>query len=118
MSRNIKGNWKLFKFLSISISLIVLFVGLEKVCQDIFKLDEFYSWGITLGLIAVLAFLVTFHQYSQCIFMLTIPQIISKRGRMFLIATAFLISLSGPTKNLLRNGEILSESLSCSQVKR
>ncbi|KAG5678517.1 hypothetical protein PVAND_008184 [Polypedilum vanderplanki] len=40
---------------------------------------------------------------------------ISKRGRMFIIAAAFMIALSGPTKNLIKNGEILSDSLSCSQ---
>ena len=116
MKHKKQTNWKIIIFLSCAIALAILFIAVQKISQGVFKLSSFYVWATTLVIIVPLAVLITFHKFSQCIFMLTIPQIISKRGRMFLIATAFLISFSGPTKNLLKNSEILSESLSCSQV--
>lgn len=116
MKQENKKKWKFIIFLSCLKALAILTYTLWKLLQDYFGCSLLKTWIIISVVIIPLAILITFHSYSQCIFMLTIPQIVSKRGRMFLIAAAFLIALSGPTKNLLRNGEILSESLSCSQV--
>jgi len=116
MKKESKRNWKIIIFLSCLKALAILTFTLQKIFQDFFEYSLLKTWIIILSVITPLAILITFHAYSQCIFMLTIPQIVSKRGRMFLIAATFLVALSGPTKNLIRNGEILSESLSCSQV--
>lgn len=45
-----------------------------------------------------------------------LPQFISKNGRQALIAYAFILVLTGPAKNALRNTEIMSESVACEQV--
>ena len=45
-----------------------------------------------------------------------LPQFLSKSGRQALIAYAFILVLTGPAKNTLRNTEILSESVACQQV--
>jgi hypothetical protein len=45
-----------------------------------------------------------------------LPQFISKNGRQVLIAYAFILVLTGPAKNTLRNTEIMSESVACEQV--
>lgn len=116
MKQENKRKWKVIIFLSCLNALAILTYTLQKLLQDYFGYSLLKTWIIIFAVIIPLAILITFHSYSQCIFMLTIPQIVSKRGRMFLIATAFLIALSGPTRNVIRNGEILSESLSCSQV--
>ncbi|XP_070510039.1 DC-STAMP domain-containing protein 2-like [Chironomus tepperi] len=115
MKKENKKKWKFVIFLSCLKALAILTFSLNKIFQDFFEYSLLKTWIIIFSVITPLAILITFHTYSQCIFMLTIPQIVSKRGRMFLIAAAFLIALSGPTKNLIRNGEILAESLSCSQ---
>lgn len=114
--RKNQGKWKIVIFLSSLITLTVVSIAVQKICQDIFRFSLLKTWMIIVSTAGPLAVLILLHKYSQCIFMLTIPQIISKRGRMFFIATAFLIAFAGPTKNLIKNGEILGDSLSCSQV--
>ena len=47
---------------------------------------------------------------------LLLPQFFSKRGRQAMMAYAFVLALTGPAKNALRNTEIMSESLACGQV--
>ncbi|KAL7050481.1 hypothetical protein ACKWTF_004096 [Chironomus riparius] len=115
MKQENKRKWKIIIFISCLKALAILTYTLQKIFQDFFEYSLLKTWIIILSIFIPLTILITCHTYSQCIFMLTIPQIVSKRGRMFLIAAAFLIALSGPTRNLIRNGEILSESLSCSQ---
>ncbi|XP_018046467.1 PREDICTED: LOW QUALITY PROTEIN: uncharacterized protein LOC108685963 [Atta colombica] len=51
----------------------------------------------------------------KCIVFLLLPQFFSKRGRQALIAYAFILTLTGPSKNILHNISILSESLACGQ---
>lgn len=71
-------------------------------------LGSIVSIVLTLGL--------AFSERIQCITLLTLPQLFSKRGRSMLIAYVFLIALSGPVANTAKNTEILSASLSCGQV--
>ncbi|EGI58274.1 DC-STAMP domain-containing protein 2 [Acromyrmex echinatior] len=51
----------------------------------------------------------------KCIVFLLLPQFFSKRGRQALIAYAFILTLTGPAKNVLHNISVLSESLACGQ---
>jgi len=52
----------------------------------------------------------------RCIVFLLLPQFFSKRGRQALMAYAFILTLTGPAKNILNNISVLSESLACGQV--
>ncbi|XP_015180557.1 PREDICTED: uncharacterized protein LOC107068552 [Polistes dominula] len=62
---------------------------------------------LTLGL--------SFFSGVRCVVFLLLPQFFSKRGRQALIAYAFILTLTGPGKNVLRNVSVLTESLVCGQ---
>ncbi|KAK2576099.1 hypothetical protein KPH14_007434 [Odynerus spinipes] len=62
---------------------------------------------LTLGL--------AFSYKVRCIVFLLLPLFFSKRGRQALIAYAFILTLTGPGKNALRNTSVLTESLICGQ---
>ncbi|KAL2719595.1 DC-STAMP domain-containing protein 2-like [Vespula squamosa] len=62
---------------------------------------------LTLGL--------SFSYGVRCVVFLLLPQFFSKRGRQALIAYAFILTLTGPGKNMLRNINVLTESLVCGQ---
>ncbi|XP_014607665.1 PREDICTED: uncharacterized protein LOC106788694 [Polistes canadensis] len=62
---------------------------------------------LTLGL--------SFFTGVRCVIFLLLPQFFSKRGRQALIAYAFILTLTGPGKNVLRNISVLTESLVCGQ---
>ncbi|XP_012059688.1 PREDICTED: uncharacterized protein LOC105622889 [Atta cephalotes] len=66
-----------------------------------------------LGMILTLG--LAFSHRVRCIVFLLLPQFFSKRGRQALIAYAFILTLTGPSKNILHNISILSESLACGQ---
>ncbi|EDS42666.1 conserved hypothetical protein [Culex quinquefasciatus] len=53
----------------------------------------------------------------QCITLLMVPQMLSKRGRIALIAYVFVLALSGPARNTVENIGLMSESLICSQAQ-
>jgi hypothetical protein len=56
-----------------------------------------------------------FSKNVRCLVCLTIPQILSRRGRAGLIAYAYILVISGPGKNAAKNMDVLSESLTCEQ---
>ncbi|KAK0159238.1 hypothetical protein PV328_010144 [Microctonus aethiopoides] len=58
---------------------------------------------------------LAFSYFIRCIVFLLLPQFFSKRGRQALMAYAFILTFTGPTKNTLHNIEVLSESLTCGQ---
>ncbi|KAG5333498.1 DCST2 protein, partial [Acromyrmex charruanus] len=66
-----------------------------------------------LGMILTLG--LAFSHRVRCIVFLLLPQFFSKRGRQALIAYAFILTLTGPAKNVLHNISVLSESLACGQ---
>lgn len=59
---------------------------------------------------------ITCHSVPRVVVFLLLPQFFSKNGRQAIIAYAFILVLTGPAKNTLRNTEILSESVACEQV--
>ncbi|XP_046833011.1 DC-STAMP domain-containing protein 2-like [Vespa crabro] len=60
---------------------------------------------------------LSFFYGVRCVVFLLLPQFFSKRGRQALIAYAFILTLTGPGKNILRNTAVLTESLACGQEK-
>ncbi|XP_018338244.1 PREDICTED: uncharacterized protein LOC108746157 [Trachymyrmex septentrionalis] len=66
-----------------------------------------------LGMILTLG--LAFSHRVRCIVFLLLPQFFSKRGRQALMAYAFILTLTGPAKNILHNISVLSESLACGQ---
>ncbi|XP_066262197.1 uncharacterized protein [Euwallacea similis] len=63
----------------------------------------------------VLTIGLAFSTRVRCIVLLALPQFFSKRGRQALLAYAFVLALTGPTRNIVNNLGILSESLACGQ---
>lgn len=51
----------------------------------------------------------------RCTIFLFLPHFFSKRGRTALLAYAFALSITGPTKNIVMNMEVLGHSLNCAE---
>ncbi|CAH2097131.1 unnamed protein product [Euphydryas editha] len=51
----------------------------------------------------------------RCLVFLLIPQLFSRVGRYTLTCYALVLILTGPATNTLRNSEVLTESMACSQ---
>uniref|UniRef100_A0AAG5D723 Uncharacterized protein n=1 Tax=Anopheles atroparvus TaxID=41427 RepID=A0AAG5D723_ANOAO len=64
-------------------------------------------------LVAVLA--LARRKSVRCITVLLVPQFLGKRGRAALIGYIFVLTVTGPTENTMRNVEVLGETLSCTQ---
>lgn len=110
--------WNFFVFISAKIYLLIIAITLKNILHNHFNISNLISVICSLLVAFSLAILIWFHKCSQCIFLLTIPQLVSRRGRLFLLASAFFIAFSHPTKNLMSNAEILSDCLSCTQVRK
>lgn len=78
------------------------------------------SLGICITIVFALVVLVCIRIFKsiRCFYFLLLPQVFSKRGRAALLAFVFLLTLMGPTKNLVDNIEVMAESMSCGQVSR
>lgn len=51
----------------------------------------------------------------RCSILLFLPHFFSKRGRTALLAYAFALSLTGPTRNIVMNMDVLGHSLNCAE---
>ncbi|XP_063708650.1 DC-STAMP domain-containing protein 2-like [Culicoides brevitarsis] len=51
----------------------------------------------------------------RCTILLFLPHFFSKRGRTALLAWVFAMSLTGPTRNIVMNMEVLGHSLNCAE---
>ncbi|XP_062705075.1 DC-STAMP domain-containing protein 2-like [Aedes albopictus] len=51
----------------------------------------------------------------QCVTLLMIPQILSKRGRATTVAYVFMLTMNGPARNTIANVDVMGRALSCSQ---
>lgn len=56
--------------------------------------------------------------HIRCYVFLFLPQMCSKHGRRAILAYILILLLNGPSKNIVKNIGVLSESLVCNQVKR
>ncbi|XP_071579908.1 DC-STAMP domain-containing protein 2 [Temnothorax nylanderi] len=83
------------------------------VIQLSFTLSSATMLCSALGVILTLG--LAFSRRVRCIVFLLLPQFFSKRGRQALMAYAFILTLTGPAKNILHNISVLSESLVCGQ---
>ncbi|XP_054713566.1 DC-STAMP domain-containing protein 2-like [Uloborus diversus] len=75
-------------------------------------------WKTTIFCIIFGAFLsigLAFSEEVRCITMLSVPELFSSRGRTALMAYTYILVLSGPMKNAMRNSNILVESMNCGQ---
>lgn len=108
--------WSFSILICAKIYLLIFAVTIKNILLSHLDLSNEYSWSISLFFAILLALLIWCSKCLQCIFLLTLPQLISKRGRLFVLASAFFIAFAHPAKNMMSNAEILSDSLSCSQV--
>lgn len=51
----------------------------------------------------------------QCVTLLMVPQVLSKRGRAATVAYVFVLAINGPARNTIANIDVLGKALSCSQ---
>jgi hypothetical protein len=110
--------WLLVVFICAKIFLTLLAVTLTRTFYHHFHFS--YVKSLLIGALTSfsLALLISFHKFSQCIFMLMIPQLLRKRGRIFLIGYAFFVAFSYPGKNIMKNAHELTDNLSCIQVSK
>ena len=87
------------------------------VLQNVFNITFVVSFAITLGLQIAFTLLMFLHKTSRCVVLLMVPQLSTKQGRSAIVAYAFYIALTGPSVNLLKNVEILSDCMMCAQVR-
>ncbi|CAK1541097.1 unnamed protein product [Leptosia nina] len=66
-----------------------------------------------IGLLLTLG--LAFSNRLRCLVFLLIPQFFSRIGRYTLTCYALILILTGPATNTLRNSEVLTESMACSQ---
>ena len=70
----------------------------------------------TIKLCFMLSFGLAFNNSFRCLVLLVLPEFFSKRGRQLLLLYCFALIFLGPTRNVLDNIRVLSDSLDCSQV--
>nr|XP_018907459.1 PREDICTED: DC-STAMP domain-containing protein 2-like [Bemisia tabaci] len=49
----------------------------------------------------------------RCVVLMALPELFTQRGRQALLAYALLLTMTGPSKNVLHNTKVLTESLAC-----
>lgn len=84
--------------------------------QNVFKVTFELSVGIAFSVQLLFTGLIIFHKSSRCVFFLLIPQFFSKRGRSAIVAYTLYLAITGPGADLMKNVEVLSDSLACGQV--
>lgn len=81
-----------------------------------FKIKNQYALYSSFVFSVLLLISICCFKSLRCFFFLLLPQVFSKRGRAAIIAYAYLLTVAGPTKNLVENVHVLSASMSCGQV--
>ncbi|XP_058122997.1 DC-STAMP domain-containing protein 2-like [Anopheles ziemanni] len=92
----------------------------QTVIVNSLVLNQFVFQRAVYRLLVGLYFLVAIFALARkksvrCITVLLVPQFLSKRGRAALIGYIFLLTVTGPTENTMRNVEVLGGTLSCTQ---
>lgn len=110
--------WLLLVFVCAKICLTLLAVTLTQVLYHRFHFSYINALLISASTAFSLALLISFNKFCQCIFMLMIPQLLRKRGKVLIIGYAFFVAFSYPGKNLINNAEELTDSLTCIHVRK
>ncbi|XP_045532250.1 uncharacterized protein LOC123719953 isoform X2 [Pieris brassicae] len=83
------------------------------VCQLSIPLVHAIIMSSIIGLLLTLG--LAFSNRIRCLVLLLIPQLFSRIGRYTLTCYALILILTGPATNTLKNSEVLTESMACSQ---
>lgn len=83
-----------------------------------FHISNVISICLFVVIFCAIGTLIIFNRSTLCFFSLLLPQICSKKGRTVIVAYVFVLTLKYPMKNLLHNIEVLTDSISCGQVRR
>ncbi|XP_058463840.1 DC-STAMP domain-containing protein 2 [Malaya genurostris] len=71
---------------------------------------------VTVAVLGSMFTLVSCHSSSfQCLTLLMLPQILSKRGRASMIAYTFVLAINGPARNAIANIEVVGKAITCGQ---
>lgn len=81
-----------------------------------FKISDVLAVYISIVFAVVSLICIRIFKSMRCFFFLLLPQVFSKRGRAAVVAYVLMLTLLGPTKNLVNNIDVMAESLSCGQV--
>lgn len=79
----------------------------DKTCA----LKSWRKWTVVVAIFLLLSFVPT----VRCIGLLMIPIFCSTKGRSTVVALAYILAISGPIQNFLRNIAVVGESMSCGQ---
>lgn len=69
------------------------------------------KWTVTVAIFILLSFVPSI----RCIGLLILPVFCSTKGRSTVVAFAYILAISGPIQNFLRNIAVVGESMSCGQ---
>lgn len=97
----------------ISTPLVYIFIMFLK---NQFNVSNVLSICLFVVIVCAIGTLFLFSRSMLCFFSLLLPQICSRKGRTVIVAYVFILTLRYPTKNLLHNIEVLTDSISCGQV--
>ncbi|XP_050094158.1 DC-STAMP domain-containing protein 2-like [Anopheles aquasalis] len=92
----------------------------QTVIVDVFVFRQISSANTILWLLrgcwlVIAYFWLARRKSARCVTVLIVPQFLSKRGRAALIGFIFVLTVTGPTANTMRNVEVLGQTLSCTQ---
>lgn len=107
--------WKVIRSFSGLFFGITITYALYYLFTTQFKVNPITAKWIFTVLGIPLLFGCSFSPDFRCTILLFLPHFFSKRGRTALLAFAFALSLTGPTKNIALNMEILGHSLNCAE---
>lgn len=96
----------------------LLAIYLSSFLHSHFKLSNVVSLFVSICLVISFLSLISLHKSSRCISLLMLVQLFNRKGRKAIVAYTFYLALTGPTSNLLKNVNVMSDSLTCGQVRR
>lgn len=110
--RNVITSLIYFAITTALVYLFIIFLKGRLNAPNVFSICLFLVIFCSIGTLFI------FSRSALCFFSLLLPQICSRKGRTVIVAYVFVLTLKYPTKNLMHNIEILTDSISCGQVIR
>ncbi|XP_055538451.1 DC-STAMP domain-containing protein 2 [Wyeomyia smithii] len=113
--RKTKLRRKRFKFLFGLVLGLIKSFALYCLLRYQLETELLTTWIIVIALGFIFTILSCCSSNFQCLMLLMIPQILSKRGRAAMIAYVFVLTLNGPARNTVANINVLGRAMTCGQ---
>ncbi|XP_037939558.1 DC-STAMP domain-containing protein 2-like [Teleopsis dalmanni] len=94
----------------VAITVLLFFLSVQSKTNEKFK-----NMWIFCTIVTFIMLVLCYSRHVRCVVVLTLPVIFSAKGRSLVIALAFILAATGPIRNILKNVEVLADSLTCGQ---